>query len=252
MNAELATEREKLTMRSDLAKVVTERPRAGLRIKSPKGYSRNLQRFSDEDHPKREKIRQKWKTYHNDAKVFTDLLGPLYGYLKKQVGRPWNKVYSEIAKKLPRKSLQGIHIQDHIFQFVELNVVMIDGKPHHKTQPRYSEITEIYSVSGEKYPDLYVNPDNGLLCKAKVKKIVRKNNQRLPGIKLYPGVQLHKIKDVWYEVKVKQYAFTFSTVLPPMEDKVLECYHQNLMEMKTIYGGYYVGESKRPLTKKEI
>ena len=56
---------------------------------------------------------------HHGGKVFTDVLGPLYRYLLKQVGRKWDAVYSEVAESLPKTSVQNIHVYTHLWQFVE-------------------------------------------------------------------------------------------------------------------------------------
>jgi hypothetical protein len=52
-------------------------------------------------------------------KEFSDLLGPLRRYLRKQVGRPWDKLWSEITQTLDSRSLTGQHIFDHIRWEVE-------------------------------------------------------------------------------------------------------------------------------------
>ena len=51
------------------------------------------------------------------------MLGPLFRFLQKQVGRPWDAVYSEIARNLPKTSLQNRHIYTHVWEFVETNVI---------------------------------------------------------------------------------------------------------------------------------
>src|SRR6266404_1978920 len=90
-----ARQRARSVMRSDMKKVVTERPRGGGGVKTPKGEKRDWQRHAVEDLPKRERIRAKWD-HTNGGKYFTDVLGPLYRFLLKQAGRPWDNVYSEI------------------------------------------------------------------------------------------------------------------------------------------------------------
>jgi hypothetical protein len=54
------------------------------------------------------------RQYGWNAKEFSDVLGPLRRYLRKQAGRPWDKVWSEIATTLDSRSLTGQHIFDHI------------------------------------------------------------------------------------------------------------------------------------------
>ena len=85
-------------MRSDMAKVVTERPRRGHGNPSKKwGRRLGKNEYDAEDHgPTRAPIARHHQ-YGWNAKEFSDLLGPLRRYLRKQVGRPWNKVWSEIS-----------------------------------------------------------------------------------------------------------------------------------------------------------
>jgi hypothetical protein len=73
-------------MRSDMAKVVTERPRRGHGNPSKK-WGRRLRKneYDAEDHgPRRAPIARRHQ-YGWNAKEFSDLLGPLRRYLRKQV-----------------------------------------------------------------------------------------------------------------------------------------------------------------------
>jgi hypothetical protein len=144
-------------MRNDMAKVVTERPRHG-HGNSSKKWGRRLgkQEYDAEDHgPTRAPIARHHQ-YGWNAKEFSDLLGPLRRYLRKQVGRPWNKVWSEISRTLDNRSLSGQHIFDHIRWEVEQHARLgADGSVYHD---RWSGAV---AVSG-----LYVHPVTRLLCYA--------------------------------------------------------------------------------------
>jgi hypothetical protein len=41
---------------------------------------------------------------------FSDKLQPVYGYLRKNAGRPWDKVYSELCQRYDRRTLKGWHL----------------------------------------------------------------------------------------------------------------------------------------------
>jgi hypothetical protein len=43
---------------------------------------------------------------------------PLRRFLKRQVGRPWDKVYSEIAAHLRADNTVRQHVRDHLRNFV--------------------------------------------------------------------------------------------------------------------------------------
>jgi hypothetical protein len=93
---------------------------------------------------------------NRDHKSFSDVLGPLRAYLRKQVGRPWDKVWSEICATLDRRSLTGLHIFDHIEQEVEKHTRFgVDGKIYgHRHWSGWD-----WPVNG-----LYAHPRTGLLC----------------------------------------------------------------------------------------
>jgi hypothetical protein len=144
-------------MRNDMAKVVTERPRRGHGNASKK-WGRQLRKneYDAEDHgPTRAPIARHHQ-YGWNAKEFSDVLGPLRRYLRKQVGRPWDKVWSEIADTLDNRSLTGQHIFDHIRWEVEQHAcVGADGGVYHN---RWSGLVP---VSG-----LYLHPITRLVCYA--------------------------------------------------------------------------------------
>ena len=113
--------------------------------------------YDADDHgPNRAPIARRHQ-YGWNAKEFSDLLGPLRRYLRKQVGRPWDKVWSEIACHLDSRSLSGQHIFDHIQWEVEQHVrLSSDGSLYHHGWSGF------VPVSG-----LYVQPTTGLLCYAR-------------------------------------------------------------------------------------
>jgi hypothetical protein len=66
------------------------------------------------------------RTYGYECKEFTDKLNPIKGALRKNLGRPWNDIYSEFSKVLDRRSNSGIHIFGHLMDFVETNTFLGD------------------------------------------------------------------------------------------------------------------------------
>lgn len=49
---------------------------------------------------------------------FRDKLGPVYRWLENQVGRPWDKIHSEIKAKFPANGLAGLHLLEHLNRFI--------------------------------------------------------------------------------------------------------------------------------------
>jgi hypothetical protein len=118
-------------MRADMGKVLVERPRLGgwrFCSRPAKGYRKRVQRCLDagDSPPAREgmKLRHGHRTKH-----FNEHLAPLRRFLDANVGRPWNKVYSEICKHVDRGNVVQKHILTHLFDYVVTDTVLIDGEP---------------------------------------------------------------------------------------------------------------------------
>jgi hypothetical protein len=112
-------------MREDMAKVIVERPRKkDFAWNKPKGYLRRLQRYGEDGPPAREGIEARWQ---GGTKSLNEHLGPLRRYLDSQVGRPWDKVFSEICAHINRNSTVQDHVRDHVEDYVTRHVLLIDG-----------------------------------------------------------------------------------------------------------------------------
>lgn len=70
-----------------------------------------------------------------NAKVPGENLSPLWRYLLKHVGQPWDSTFSKLCSIMDRRGAVSGHLFDHLFDYVtqEHLVVMIDGKPHRRT-----------------------------------------------------------------------------------------------------------------------
>lgn len=102
-------------------------------------------------------MRKKWKAAGAN-KEFSDLINPLRRALRKNVGRPWDKVYSEIVKTLP-DGIVSRHILQHVGWEVITNVVIRDRAPYYGPGSFFGRALRRGA--------LYVNPTTGLLCAAK-------------------------------------------------------------------------------------
>jgi len=109
-------------MRDDMDKVVTERPRT--KGSPHKGAKKRDAKVPWDEKPKREPM-----SHGRGNKEFTDLIGPLHRYLEKNVGRPWNKVWSEVKASMTGTGMQHQHLRGHVLGDVEEHIVMVDGKP---------------------------------------------------------------------------------------------------------------------------
>src|SRR5438874_10641294 len=86
-----------------------------------------------------------------DSKQLNENLAPLRRYLARQVGRPWNKVYAEIAANLRVDNAVQQHVRDHLRDFVAL-------------KPR-RDVTRGGFRGSLWWQELYVEPKTGLLCR---------------------------------------------------------------------------------------
>jgi hypothetical protein len=187
-------------MRSDMHKVIVERPRmlrsgwtnrktalrldvkrSALAADAGDDYDSGPHRASSARHEK----------YLNEN------LAPLRRYLESQVGRPWDKVYSEIRAGIPGNAV-GLHVMQHVEDFVAVNVFFEDGMLRRR-----------YRFGGSLPVDgMYVHPRTRLL--RKTKSVTRRSwwtprpaeaelnfcPQTLPNA-------FEKINGIWYRVVIR-------------------------------------------------
>lgn len=191
-------------MRADMAKVVTEKPRRGSSARSLKTARRiPWQEFDADDHGSTHHKASRHGQYGWNAKEFTDVLTPLQRYLRKQVGRPWNDVYSELAHTLDKRSLTGLHIWTHIYQEVEVHTEWRDGEVW--CSPRYGSHYRIDDNRHYGYPLLYVHPRTGLLCSQppgawRYRRPVDPNVRKIDDLTYF-----ERLNGCWFEVKYGKY-----------------------------------------------
>jgi len=145
-------------MRNDMRHVLIDRPRH----KSwENGHERNKYKSNDEEAPNKETIRPKGRGV--DRKDLSDNLAPLFRFLKSNVGRPWNKVYSEICENISLDSTLQRHILVHVKHAVHQDVEMgEDGLPYSVVKYYYNDNRPL--MSRGHWDSFYVNPNTGILC----------------------------------------------------------------------------------------
>ena len=107
-------------MRKDMNKVLVERERGGSTRRNRK-WGKRLPFVPDADYEDQLKFVSsgRRRQYGSDCKWFTDVLGPLEGFLHSTLGRPWDKVHSALRHGLDVRKVTGRHIFDHLEQMVE-------------------------------------------------------------------------------------------------------------------------------------
>jgi hypothetical protein len=162
-------------MRPDFAKVLVERERVNstARYKDVR-HRRKLQVKDIEEAPTKQGMRFPHRAFHGERKELSENLTPLKNFLNKSVGRPWNKVYSELNEHINVKNAVQAHIRQHLKHYVVLHTHRDpDGHVWCTRAGYYKSIL----LDGE----LYVN-HKGILCRHKAK---HKKFKLLPGQKLY-------------------------------------------------------------------
>lgn len=117
-------------MRDDIQKAIVERPRTGgrtpLRSRGDLAVGSHYQtlgedalddrRFLRRQDAELGSVRKRWKIHNHDYKQFSDLLAPLTGWLRKQEGRPFDKVLSEAKQHLRGGGTLQRHVLGHLYQ----------------------------------------------------------------------------------------------------------------------------------------
>lgn len=115
-------------MRKDFAKLLVQSPRAnpsGLRYKLARRVGKQIE---EDEVGKIQGMRRPYNRNYS-RKEFGEYFAPMLGMLKKNVGRPWNKVYSELCEVLTGGGTVIQHAKVHLFQYVEVSPQWVDGKP---------------------------------------------------------------------------------------------------------------------------
>ncbi len=176
-----------------LGQIVIERPRSGRRISQKKvtGYKKALDKITQDAIEDglfgSYLIKNRWRT-----KYFSDNLSPLRRWLRSQIGKPWDSVYSELCQKIETKTLVGQHLLSHLWQLVEREVIFVDGLPY-SLRHRYR-----INPLGYWHQGLYVHPETGILCVAK--KLPKVLPKKCDDLVFCNGYEYRKIDDIWYLV----------------------------------------------------
>lgn len=144
-------------MRRDMFEVIIERPRGGAGWQKKSRREERTER-AFERAPKREGM-----SPGRGTKWLNENLAPLGRFLRARTGKPWSRVSSEMRAVLSMRSAVQKHVMDHVRQYVEENVVFVDGKPHrpHCIDGRLWPLN-----SHPRWPRFYVCPRTGLLREA--------------------------------------------------------------------------------------
>jgi len=193
-------------MRSDMFKVIVERPRRGrATAKAMKGVGRSPNRQADfESMPTKESMKNGRLRGYN-RKELNENLSPLERFFRSRVGKPWDKVMSEISASVgPGNNPVKNHIYQHIDQMVETHAIKReDGVWCYLN--RWSRDHALYPIGkGE----LFVNSETGILT-LQNKNVKRKKRSswysKLDSFNLDDKNLFLLINGVWWHLEMKPF-----------------------------------------------
>jgi hypothetical protein len=188
-------------MREDMFKVIVERPRSGWRTRRHKRRT-----FAGEDAlPMKIGMKKHIHATRIHSKWLNENLNPLKRYLRSQLGRPWDDVYSDISATLSPDHTVKQHVREHLDDFVARRIfVRPDGVWLNGSDRRF------WGNRAEPWRQpFYVDPYDGILKDsslywAKVgfdPKAWRPREVADPNIRLLDKArELRCIDGIWYEL----------------------------------------------------
>ena len=252
-------------MRPDMHKVIVERERKkafdfdryGKRSKREQSYARD-----PESAPKKEPLRP----VDQRQKSLNENLRPLVKFLVRQVGRPWDKVFSEIREHLSPRTAVKKHVTDHVWDVVFRNVVVVDGVPCRYPKSYEKLHSHLYGDDALKpittdrsgsFPALYVCPDSGILKRAKMPR-AKKTEPPPFGKRVSEGSVAVFWRGRWH---LAETAFTDAYIAPPrvyIRDAVLSQVDNvyGLDKLEALYGKcrgrHQYARTVRPMKREEV
>ena len=179
-------------MRSDMHKVIVERPRM---LRSKWENRKTALRLSETQRAQAIGDAEDYDGGSGRAssarheKHLNENLAPLRRYLMAQVGRPWNKVYGEICRTIDTRSAIGLHVLQHVGGFISIDTFIQNGQVYERG---YRHPTEVRG--------LYVHPVTGLIRLAK-RRPSKPKRAELNLVAVSETLEYEKIEGLWFEME---------------------------------------------------
>ena len=237
-------------MRDDMHRVLVTRARLGGKVRR-KGRASRVEKM-----PAFVGMKRSHALAKGDLKTLNEYLQPLRRYLHAQVGRPWDKVWSEISAGLRASSPVQQHVRDHVFDFVAKDVSLRGREVWVHEYGRERPLRESMR-------ELWIDPRTGILRSNRrrvtlrqARRARREQAERELCTRMVPGkgdVQYHHLRDgAWWEVTLAHEPNPPSPDATPPTDVVLAA-GLAALPMNELYGkGGVYAVHKRQLSRREV
>jgi hypothetical protein len=188
-------------------------------------------------------------------KQLNENITTLVGFLHKNVGRPWNKVYGEICGLMSVQSPIQKLVLERLKDLVATTVVVIDGKPHRAMTGGAggADRSQFQPLKGTKWDALYVCPSTGVLRSVeRMKEPLRRQDPDVRAVG--PLSQYRRVNGVWYLIELA-FIPSLQSALSSHYDVLLHAPVSDIPSetIRRTYGSYdRYAVAKRPLTKREL
>ncbi len=183
-------------MRTDMAKILVERPRPRSRVLR----GRDGRKYRDAS----EASFLPMKAGYQDLKSLNENLHPLQRYLARQVNRPWDHVFREICAVIDGRSAVQRHILQHLHQHVAIQTRRVGGT--------LLDCGEGLFGPGPVWQPMYVDPRTGLLRlnvadalhsrRSRERQRAAERGLAARWRELSPTQQLHRLGGQWFLVEL--------------------------------------------------
>ena len=181
-------------MRSDMHKVIVERPRM---LRSKWKNRKTALRLSPSQRAQAITDAEDYDSGHTRAssarheKHLNENLAPLKRYLRAQVGRPWDKVYSEICRTIDTRSAIGLHVLQHVEDFIAVDTYIENGQVLERNRRWFMRAR-----------GLYVHPVTGIVRLAKRRHAQPKRSE-FTLMAVTEMFEYEKIDGLWFQMEYR-------------------------------------------------
>ena len=194
-------------MRKDLNKLLCEHERdeSGRRYKEVR-HLKKYHQFGEEGEGLSSFESTRYR-YGGKRKSFSENLNPLYGQIRKYLGRSWDDLYSDLCKNFDKRSVINQHILQHLYDFIRVKTLIIDGEIWVHTQWGNPKLLEEYGET-----EYYVDPTSRIIKKnphyrnwkiaAKERALKKEREEAEVTRWINDKLVLRKIDGLWYEFVV--------------------------------------------------